>query len=335
MDRIFQYSCIFLFIGFFSACTTDFELEGEWKDIPIVYGFISRMDTAHYIRVEKAFLEPGGNALEIAQNPDSLYYKNVSVQIERINSGAVFNLERVDGNLEGYPREDGIFATSPNYLYKIKASEIKLNNEEPIRLIINRGDDKDLITAETVILSDMTTSSTSPPNPINMSYERQIRFAWNADFSTRLFDVRLFIHIQESSLDDPNRFEERTLEWILATNLRRSEDDTERVNIRIQGEEFYRFLASNLDNTTSQNRFFLGMDMQITGVGEELQEFLDIAGSNRGITSFQSIPVYTNLSEGIGLFSSRTKVTRRDIGINAVSLDSLRNGIHTKDLNFQ
>ena len=57
---------------FWSACETDFQLEGEWKDIPVVYAFLTQQDTASSVRVERAFLEPGGNARDIAQIPDSI-----------------------------------------------------------------------------------------------------------------------------------------------------------------------------------------------------------------------------------------------------------------------
>nr|HQU58973.1 hypothetical protein [Saprospiraceae bacterium] len=66
------------------ACSTDFELEAAWKDIPVVYSFISVQDTAHYVRIEKAFLEPGGNAIEIAKIADSIYYSNISVELEKL-----------------------------------------------------------------------------------------------------------------------------------------------------------------------------------------------------------------------------------------------------------
>ena len=62
----FFFGLFILFLGL-SACSTDFQLEGEWSDIPVVYGFVSIQDTAHYIRVQRAFLEPGGNANEIGQ----------------------------------------------------------------------------------------------------------------------------------------------------------------------------------------------------------------------------------------------------------------------------
>ena len=83
-------------IGFlFTACDNTLVVTDKWKDIPIVWGFLSKSDTAHYIRVEKAFLDPNTSAYTIARIPDSLYYENAVVTLKRIASGQVFTLTRV------------------------------------------------------------------------------------------------------------------------------------------------------------------------------------------------------------------------------------------------
>ena len=74
----------------FSACDNEIDLVAEWKSIPVVYGLINVQDTAHYLRIEKAFLDPSVGAPTLAQIPDSLYYDNILVQIER--TGATTDL---------------------------------------------------------------------------------------------------------------------------------------------------------------------------------------------------------------------------------------------------
>src|SRR5688572_25735004 len=101
----------------FASCDNELIVTDEWKDIPVVWGLLNESDTAHYIRVEKAFLDPTTSALDIARIPDSLYYDNALVSLRRISTGQIFPLERVNGDLEGYPREGGVFAETPNYLY--------------------------------------------------------------------------------------------------------------------------------------------------------------------------------------------------------------------------
>ena len=82
-------------------------------------------------------------------------------------------------------------------------------------------------------------------------------------------------------------------------------------------------------------RFFDGFDIYVTGAGEELLEFVRVSQANTGITSAQSIPTYTNVSDGLGIFTSRSQVLRSGLQLNSIALDSLREGIFTRDLNFQ
>ncbi len=53
----------------FTACDNELVVTDQWKDIPVVWGFLSKSDTAHYIRVEKAFLDPKISANVIARHP--------------------------------------------------------------------------------------------------------------------------------------------------------------------------------------------------------------------------------------------------------------------------
>ena len=127
----------------------------DWKSIPVVYGLINAQDTAHYIRVEKAFLDPNVSGPELARIPDSLYYDNIQVQIERTGSSEdTYTLNRVDGNLEGFVREDGLFAKSPNYLYKLKLSAgQKLQGDDVIKLILQIGENQE-VTGETIVTGE-------------------------------------------------------------------------------------------------------------------------------------------------------------------------------------
>ena len=310
------------------------ELAGPWRDIPVVYGFLARQDTAHYLRVEKAFLPPDGDARTAAQLPDSLYYDELLVQLEKVRSGARFSLQRVDGNQEGYPREAGVFATAPNYLYKIRSADIDLEGGERLRLILNRGEGLPEVTAETVVLQDLILRNTSPASPINMAYDRQVNIAWSAGAEAQLFDVRLVIHYLESLPGQPSELRPRRLEWVLDDALER-ENDAERVSLAFPGEAFYIFLGQRLSADRRIIRVFEGIDLQVAAAGEELLELLRVSGAAQGITSFQSVPVYSNLSEGLGIFSSRTYSSRTGLTLNGPSLDSLRDGVHTQALNFQ
>lgn len=335
MKRISLFALPLLFI--FSACSTDFELEAPYRDIPIVYGMLSVDDTAHYVRVEKAFLPKGADARDAAQVADSLYYgDNVTVQLQNLRTGNVFTLQKVDGALEGYPREDGPFATVPNYLYKVKASTAGLLGGDGIRLLINRGDDLPQVTAETQMVEPLMPLMNGPATPVRIAdYDRETIFRWTAGSSAKVFDLRLVLRYRETLDGNPANFLPKELEWVLTEELERPNDNGETQTYSIDNESFYIFLKSRLEVNPAAIRVFDFIDFHVTGAGQELVDLLDIVRINGGITSSQSIPKYSNISEGLGILTSRASGVRRNLQLDAVALDSLRLGIHTKNLNFQ
>jgi hypothetical protein len=314
------------------ACSTDFELEGDFKSLPVIYAFINRQDTAHYVRVERSFLTGGADATQLAQDPNQLYFANVKVEFEKVNTGQKFSLTRVDGNREGYPREAGSFAQAPNYLYKIKATQINLTAGEALRVIVTPGEAAATATAQTTVLSELQ-SLDRPLSPVAMvDYSRSITFAWNASTAARLFDLRLRIHYRESSTG--NTFVNKTLEWPIVKDLERSNEEP-RMAYSITGEQFYKFLAANIDAQLSRRRIFDGFDILVTAGGQEMADFVRISRANLGITSSQVIPKYSNVQGGVGVFTSRTSLLRTGLQLSGPSADSLRLGKFTKGLGFQ
>ncbi len=316
----------------FFACSTEVQLEGPGKDIPVLYAFLNKQDTAHYIRLERAFQTSGANAEQIAQNPDSLYYKNAIVELEKLPNTQRFRLVRVDAAKEGYPRKDGPFAKAPNYLYKIKAGQLALRGNEELRVIINRGEGKPPISTQTTVVGDMS-SPDRPSSPVAMvDYNRNITFGWQAPVSARVFDLRLRIRYRESVT--ATTFTNKTLEWVMAEDFQRV-DENERVTYNITGEQFYRYLAGNIEADPGKKRIFDGFDLLITAGGKEMVDFLRISRANTGITSSQVVPMYTNVPDGLGVFTSRNSVLRSNLQLSTPSYDSLRLGKFTKRLNFQ
>jgi hypothetical protein len=140
MIRLF-FLPLFAMVVLLGACNDEIDLTADWKDIPVVYGLIDKSDDTHYIRIEKVFVDPDRNALEVAEIPDSIYYASLTVELEKLSTGQRVNLVRVDGNDIGIPRDTGVFANSPNYLYTFDADDLLLEGQDEVRLHINRGDE--------------------------------------------------------------------------------------------------------------------------------------------------------------------------------------------------
>jgi len=330
---------LFLFTALllWSSCSNDFELTAEWKDIPVVYGMLSPEQEVNYVRIEKVFLDPETSALTIAKNTDSLYYDNISVQLERVKAAEFIQLERVDGNDNLLPRDPGIFATDPNILYRFRLPNgEELQGGEEVRLIINRDDELEPATASTIMVDQVELVESQPNQNITWEYLRQQRISWRPGDNGVIFDVTMYINIDESVPGNPSEFDRKILEWPLARGLVREDFNSPRMTIEVLGEEFYRFLQSELDESSNGIiRIFRGIDLEVVAGGEELLEYIRLRQANTGITSSQILPTYTNVSDGLGIFTSRSVSRRTDLGISGVTRDSLIDGIYTRNLNFR
>lgn len=322
------FGLLLIAVTLFTACDNELVVTDKWKDIPVVWGFLSKSDTAHYIRVEKAFLDPNTPPSVIAQIPDSLYYEDAVVTLKRIASGQVYTLTRVDGNLEGYPRKSGEFASAPNYLYKIKANQIALIAGDKYEFSLQRADQSDPVTAETIILPSPVLRN--PPAGSMLSFKQNIDFLfkWNAIEDAGIYDIQMKFHYLERSPETNNIYVPKSIEWTVVQGL-------EAVEYKMDGAQFYNSVAANIEEDPLATRIFSSIDILVWVGGDELLQYVTITLANTGITSTQEIPQYTNLSEGRGLFTSRNLSNNMGFGLTNQSLDSLRNGSITGDLNFQ
>lgn len=308
-----------------NSCDNDLDLVADYKDIPVVYALVNPSDTAQYFRVERVFVDPETSALEIAQNPDSLYYENLSVQLIRPNGNAV-SLERVDGNQEGFVREEGVFASSPNILYKVKTSELgALQDGNQIDLQIDRQDESPLITATTTIVGETDLLFPRSETNITFEYDRDILFRWKGSSSAEIYNVTMLMYVQEF---DGSELTEKVLTYPIAKNVTDQE-------FEFLGLNFFSFLASNLDpDPNIIARFFNGIDVIVTAGGSELAQIVRLNLANTGITSSQAIPTFSNVSEGLGIFTAIDQTVERGFGIAPITRDSLINSVLLSGYNF-
>lgn len=325
---------------FWQSCSNDLDLNADWQDIPIVYGIIDINDENHYIRIEKAFLDPNTSAVEVAQIADSIYYDNISVSIQ-VNGNQTVNLVKVNGEDEGIFKEPGAFANTPNILYKISQADANFQPGDVLDLMINRGDNLPVITAQTTVVgsADVRTPGTTfggEKKPIFFKNSPPTTILWNASEFAPVYDLKLRFTYEEYLITSPGQRESFTIVMDIDKELE-NDGGTSSVGVSgvqgIRASTFFAFLASNIPVKENYQRVFEQIDIQVTGGSQEIQETFNILNANTGITSSQDIPIYTNLSEGRGIFASRNMIldTRE---ISDLNRDSLANGILTMPLNF-
>ena len=102
-------------------------------------------------------------------------------------------------------------------------------------------------------------------------------------------------------------------------------------NLAITGNGFFNFLKNNLKDNGSERKF-LSIEIEMTVGSQDLDTYRLINEEITGIV--QQRPLFTNINNGIGLFSSRNSILISDLGLNPETLDYLKSS-DGLDRNFQ
>ena len=243
--NILRFTLLVFLGGFISSCDNDLDLTSAWQDIPVVYGLLSVQDTAHYIRVEKAFLDPTTSALTLAQRPDSLYYDDAEVSLSHVSSGTSFTLQRVDGNLEGYPRTSGVFAEVPNILYKITNADLQMVPGDEYQLSVNRNDNTTPVTSTIPVLGEMAISQPMLNASILWQPVSNTTIIWDAAENARYYELRAIIHIDQETGIGSGEFESYDIDWLIESGIDGTTGSS-RVTVRQDGIEFFQIIAAEV-----------------------------------------------------------------------------------------
>ena len=314
-------------------CGTDFDLNAEWKDIAVVYGIIDQTDTAQYIKLNKAFLG-NSDAYMMAQESDSLFYPEAEVYLELLNDTAhVYdnygNRRRI--KLEptnAIAKDSGIFAYDYNQLY---ITDEALDAEYNYGLLV-KIPGKEKITSSTTLVEGLDIIKPTSIQRVGFADNNgpiPYRVEWKANEVAEIYSLVLRFHWTEEL--PTGEVSEHTLDWAQASKRKLSDD--EKMYMEIDGDLFFQFIADNIDiGVEATYRVATGIDFLFTVAGKELASYIDVNGPSDGI--IQERPTFTNINNGIGVFSSRFTKSVEMVKLSTLTLDWLSCGDETRHLRF-
>ncbi|HKR05493.1 MAG TPA: hypothetical protein VJY62_12735 [Bacteroidia bacterium] len=325
-----------LIITVFTTCKTDFDVTAPYKETMIVYGLLNASDTIHWVRINKAFLGDG-NAYTMAQQPDSINYPDIlDVKMEQINSsGSVLKTLYLTRD-SSIPKEPGTFATTPNILYRTNGNE-KLVQESDYRLVIYNRETGKTVTAETNVVDSifMTTPNpyVNPPFQVNWYQGQSYIIRYNSVPEGIDYQLTIRFHYDEVNLSNQSDIQPKQIDWVLPEQLvLENNDESQHLTQTVSKDDFYNFVKQNVSPNPSVERRIGTLDFIFTVASNEFYTYIQVNKPPTGVN--QNIPQYTNIDEGLGIFSSRLKQYFRNFEMNPISKDSLIEGSITGDLQF-
>lgn len=330
-----------------SSCETDLDIIGEYKDITVVYGLLNQNDTEHLLRIEKAFLGEA-SALVMAQNADSLYYDTTKITVKLVDSDdaeILFTPILVEKKDSG-----GFYYGEKEILYRSTAT---LNASKEYTLVISKASDTDEVTATTPLIKNFSITKPSASGGfINFLISPDNYSPYNVLYNSAEngIDHRVTVrfYYREYLTSNPANKELKWIDWVQPVYVASDAEGGEPIQLNLNGEDFFRFLKNNIDINPNVERligkgdFWEGtpdvsnatdhLEFIFNVGGEELYNYIELNKPSLGVA--QDKPVYTNIDNGLGIFSCRTEKIVPNKTFNIPSVNELKGGQYTADLNF-
>jgi len=303
--------------SFFIGCKNDLEILAPYKESVAVYGLINQDDSVQYVRVQRVYLGEG-NALVMAQNPDSAYYKpgELKVTLQRFKNGAQVSVDNpASASMEIVLTETfvttdpGIF-NSNQLLYRTNHA---LYGDSEYKLVIhNNKSGSDFSSKNISLIGDFSGKLTygqqqSVLTPsfafINIvpSFGGTVICKYGAPDKSGVCGLKLrFYYTEYPNTGSPLvKYEDIDLgrQYTLKT------DGSDEIDLTFSGDGMLTSLTNaigidaDVNHRTADSIRFL-----LNAAGPDLALYNQV---NATTTLSQEKPYYSNINGGVGVFSSR------------------------------
>ncbi|MCX6312916.1 MAG: hypothetical protein NT084_14940 [Bacteroidetes bacterium] len=338
MKKLFIFCSLALV---FTTCSTKLDILDNWKETSVVYCLLDQSQAKQYVRIEKAFLGPD-NALTMAQNYDSINYTNsMDVWLQELGSNGVpINIYHLSPDTITN-KDLGDFYAPEYVIYSLSTpldihhhNTVLVNTSHKYHLVINNSLSGNSASATTSMIDsfNITRPTGNQIDIRKIMSNSMVDVQWTGTLKARVYQVAARFHYKERDLSN-NITLKVTPDWMLSSLSVDSNLATEPQGIRFDPNSFYRYLSSIITadpNVSARESDY--MEFVIFAGGEELQTYMTVNGPSTSLV--QEKPLYTNINNGLGLFSSRYQKFSNEMALTLPTKDTLAMGQYSCHLKF-
>ena len=318
---VLSLSLLACLVGF-NACSTDVDLYADYKDIPVIYGLIDASKDVNYVRINRAFSgssENHVNATEVALIADSLNYPgklDAKILEYRSTHGNAYTFTNRVIELDTmtiHDKDTGIFYAPDqkvyytNELFRTNSGSTKYK----YKLMVCK--DNDTITAETGVVGGGDFRVLGDQVSFIAGSTKTGEISFTPGENATFYEVKMVFNYRE---EHNGNIVDKQVKWNLGSKSEEEliSENNSKVDIFsfsfIQGSLFSLLETAIGGDTINVRRYFdmEPMEVTVSAGGEELYNYIQINAQAGGLS--QSIPDYTNITGGYGVFSSRVMVTK-------------------------
>ena len=322
-----KYLILFVSLFIFYSCETDFNVGAPWQEKMIIYGLLDCSQNKQYIKINKGYLGPG-DALEIAGISDSINFNPnfIDVKIYKLQNQSIIDSISLDTTIlkdsglfaysvgeniiyVTYEEDSSFFEIGKTYLLSINNLETGNYARASTELISVPEADNSFITSSFPVNGFAFIRNDYPELPDSLVFTSKT-VNWNPATNGSIYQLDIIFNYIENNI-------EKSLVWrqsLVSNSIN--------MKTRLEGKDFFNFLRNNLEDENSIIRQFTRLDLVLSIGTSTLSNYITINTPLESINQIQ--PVYSNIDNGIGLFTSRYTYERKDIGLSPATQTYLK-----------
>ena len=324
-----------------SSCDTKVDLIEEGLETSVVFGFMDPTVDTQFVKITKTFVTEG-SAVEGAQDPDLSEYSNLAAYVvEHDEDGDSVNSyllqEKIvtdkDSGAFYYPVQTVYFFTEMvNFDYTYEIGFTGSGNEVRSTTDIVGAYKNDITTnlPEVKFVDDFEIGATDYHfKGINVKSSR----------NTKRYEFTYRYHYKEIYTDGTEQdkvMSFRKAPWVVPGSGSELNGTDSYEGFGIEGEGFYQAVAGRIlaeDNEANVVKREIGkIDFIFEYAGEDFNTFIELSEPSTSVNVEQN--PYSNVSNGIGVWSSRGRTTFDDKPLTFPSIQEMALGQYTGALNF-
>jgi hypothetical protein len=300
--RFFLISLVILPVLY--SCNKKLEVNADWRDITVVYGLLNQAEDTTYIKITKAFLGEG-DAMMFAKIADSsIYPDKLDVRLEEWSGSTLVKTYTDFDTITRQKDQDTASVFYPGNLVYYKVTG-HLNENNTFWLKIRHKKTGVVDSAVTKLVHNFEVVTPDP-------FIKLVDYLKGSNFTVQYYPAyggkRYQLIIRFHYLEFKGGLQtEKTVNWAVFSDLQVTDPyviSTEPILNSFRGDLFYSALRSGIpyDPDVSE-RLARYVDYVFSVASEDLNTYME--ATEPSLSIIQERPSFSNIFNGIGLFSSR------------------------------
>jgi hypothetical protein len=333
MKNKFLISIVSLIAVLLNACKTDVDIIAPYVEKAVVYGLLDISQPIQYIKINKVFLGKG-DANAMAQIADSSNFNpdDMNVIIEKYNGnsflGTITLFDTIIPNAN-----NGSFSKSNNIIYATK-EPLTENLTYKLKIENKKTGYKAEASANVIAKIRFNGGGTAFAFVSNDNkYAPKTSIKWFGSKNAKIYELTFRLNYKEFKNGNDTVY--KHVDWTLSPQYASNIDFEGELVKTLNGEEFFQFLSSQKSVYFGDNSFrripHTGQ-IYVTAAGEDYQIYKDLNAPYS--SNFQEKPIYTNIKNGLGVYSARITTFGSPLPFNGNTINEFVNGKYTNTFGF-